>query len=162
MIKFRDLENGEIFLFWERGRHLTALKIDKRQVFIFKDKRFVCIHHNKNVEMPIPLEPGFEVVIMKNGQQVLVKKFPNRQCVVKSFVVVDTSIVTEHGVYQKQPQEQQPDEEGQNQISQASVSSANLMINESERHSSRTRTVLGSLKIFAELETPGDFLPETS
>jgi hypothetical protein len=51
-MKFKDLDIGHLFTWWEHDHHLTGVKVSNFQAFCFNSLLLVGVHANKDVKEP--------------------------------------------------------------------------------------------------------------
>lgn len=91
-MKFRELENGKIFTWYDDNKHYIGLKIGGEAIRL-SDYSPVKIHANKKVSEPEQIPEDVLVKFGRNGQIYLVTPYSSETVYARRVIVVATEIM---------------------------------------------------------------------
>ena len=94
-MKFKDLDIGRIFTWWDREHILTGVKATNFQAFCFNSLLLVGIHANKDVKEPEPIPEDVILKFGHTGQAFLCSTLPAGKMFARRVLLIGGEIMHE-------------------------------------------------------------------
>lgn len=94
-MKFKDLDIGHLFTWWEHDRHLTGVKVSNFQAFCFGSLQLVGVHANKDVKEPEPISETLDYKVGHDGRGFLCSPISGGKVLARRVLVLSGEIMHE-------------------------------------------------------------------
>jgi hypothetical protein len=94
-MKFKDLEIGKLFTWWDHDQHLTGVKASNFQAFSFGSLLLVGVHANKDVKEPEPLDETLQYKVGHDGRGFLCSPISGGKVLAQRILLLTGEIMSE-------------------------------------------------------------------
>lgn len=94
-MKFKDIEQTQVFTWFRDGRNLTGVKVGDRQAFCFNDLCLHDLHANQTVKEPEPVPESLSYKVGHDGRAFLCSPIPGGKWIARCILLLTVEIMHE-------------------------------------------------------------------